>query len=743
MASNSPAFNGINGRTLRFHSPDTEHAFAQSYGKHMYTNFFWISFAMVMLSIFSEGTYVFLDPMFSHPAMRSYTTCGIVIFFLTVGWSLLNMAMAKSGRMSRANPLVKEAIVVSYYVFLLFCIVVVNPHYWAALLGKSTEELYADANDGFMHSDSSVVMGLTSISSVSHLMPVRWGSLVVMEVSALLLYVVCWLFLGSPEVFNANYNAILVLVALTSQAVAKRASEYHARSNFVHYLHEKSLRFQSECQLSSLESSSMAPVWKKENASGEEADDDRNTTSEAQNQKASSGASDTVSESVANTGQLFSELRQELSSNDVEQSLEHIAGIGKREHWLIDEADVAIMWPKQTLGAGSFGVVAAATLHATPVAVKMPKETSTKRNPRFLSQLGNELRILRHVRHPNIVLFHGAVINFQHSELALVLELVSGPLLGDTLTQQDGWWAPLHDELRFQMALGVSRALRYLHALTPIVVHGDLKDSNILVEGVRSGVRPKLLDFGLARLLSVGARPLGGTLVWSAPELLTDALMPPDRSADVFSFGRLLYFIVTSQKPLADCTRKQVLSMAKSGSWPPLDWESGGLLGEAAKDIAEKCLSFTPGDRPTLIDVHDDISMWPEDGFLSKGGVESSHERSTDSSCSTKRLHEVIGAKSTVDEDQASWWVRKRRETEKKSKKPGQEGKPKSAGKRDIGLSNAAKETSAASPPTTGSPPTSGTSPRTSGTPLPSSSSGVPGPEASTESKGQKRIHLV
>eukprot|EP00974_Lingulodinium_polyedra_P113246 10962139-Lingulodinium_polyedra.AAC.1 len=59
----------------------------------------------------------------------------------------------------------------------------------------------------------------------------------------------------------------------------------------------------------------------------------------------------------------------------------------------------------------------------------------------------------------------------------------------------------------------------YLHSQCPRIVHGDLKGANVLVTGSGEGVCPKLLDFGLARVLTRNARPLGGALDWIAPEV--------------------------------------------------------------------------------------------------------------------------------------------------------------------------------------------------------------------------------
>merc|ERR1719356_1284607 len=128
------------------------------------------------------------------------------------------------------------------------------------------------------------------------------------------------------------------------------------------------------------------------------------------------------------------------------------------------------------------------------------------------------------------------------------------------------------DADRHHILVDVCCALRYLHAQRPSVVHGDLKASNILVEDWRTRAHPKLVDFGLSRLLTRKAKPLGGTLTWMAPELIQKPGMPPAPSADVFSFGRLAYFVTTGIAPLSGIDPRQIVKMARASRILPLQW---------------------------------------------------------------------------------------------------------------------------------------------------------------------------
>jgi len=215
-----------------------------------------------------------------------------------------------------------------------------------------------------------------------------------------------------------------------------------------------------------------------------------------------------------------------------------------------------------------------------------------------------ELRALRHIRHPNIAAFHGAVVDRSTAtpEVALVLELVVGPSLGEFVCDP---MRPRHlaDSDGFAIALGVFRAVRHLHGHSPAIVHGDLKPSNILLEMGGGRVCAKLLDFGLARIMSSRAEPLGGSLRWMAPELLTQGSSASDQSAaaDVFSYGRVVQFMLSGIEPfprlrsrlIRECLSRAELDLPH----PP---ENLTALGREWWRLAVSCLQADCRARPDM-----------------------------------------------------------------------------------------------------------------------------------------------
>jgi len=319
------------------------------------------------------------------------------------------------------------------------------------------------------------------------------------------------------------------------------------------------------------------------------------------------------------TGRIFSgmDAALELAERPPDEStdagvmalLDKVLRLGRQQRWLMS-ADEVIMAPNQVLGQGSFGLVFSGWLHGSPVAVKTTLRSRDNAGVKHLVASANEIRILRHVRHPNVVLFHGACVEPAKGELMLVLERVMGPDLYRYVSTHS---SDAEVFGRFQLLLDVACALRYLHAQRPQVVHGDLKGSNVLVE--LSGPRAKIIDFGLSRLLTRHARPLGGTLDWMAPEVISKRTSMPRASADVFSFGRLAYMVVACSKPLAGVKNQAIIDMAKRGAMPALAWEDGRPLHEECSALCRRLANFDPQLRPTMATAHREVSSWTLPGF--------------------------------------------------------------------------------------------------------------------------------
>lgn len=470
-----------------------------------------------------------------------------------------------------------------------------NPYYMVKLEGEDPAAMLISAAEpseqhrGGSLTDTRLLLTIDFIVTISHLsLPIRWCVLWPVELAGVLFYAMMAGTLGSPEGRRSAGINLLFLVGLTFGAlVGKRRIEFHERVSFFHAQYPSSATpgpFEAERPLSVLSNRIET------GAVGSRGDDESSVSASVP--------------TTTQTGQLFEGLESQTDRSEIRPRLEQIASIGQREHWLVKADNVRLM-PGHILGSGGFGVVILASLHGTYVAVKVNKNSLNGTTAWHLPSLGNELRILRHVRHPNLVLFHGACVDPTSGELALVLEYVHGQQLDEYLKAGD-----VCSKDRHCIAVDICRALRYLHGQHPCVVHGDLKASNVLVEASRNWPHAKLVDFGLSRMLTRRAKPLGGTLNWMAPELLQHPNMTPAPSADVFSFGRLAYFVTTGIRPHADMQRRTLVKMAKRAQVPPLDWPEDAPFIEHCRDLVERCLQFDPFVRPGMVQVHCELVQW-------------------------------------------------------------------------------------------------------------------------------------
>lgn len=155
-----------------------------------------------------------------------------------------------------------------------------------------------------------------------------------------------------------------------------------------------------------------------------------------------------------------------------------------------------------------------------------------------------EVSILRSVRSPHVVQFLGACQ--LPDRFLLVTELMEGGSLWTALQRNRVTWAKRGPSVALDVALG----LHYLHSRNTL--HLDLKSANILLD--RHG-RAKIADVGVAQIWAdTYVRNVdAGTYAWAAPEVLMGERVGP--AADVFSFGVLLWELVTGEEPVRGCLR--------------------------------------------------------------------------------------------------------------------------------------------------------------------------------------------
>jgi serine/threonine protein kinase len=151
-----------------------------------------------------------------------------------------------------------------------------------------------------------------------------------------------------------------------------------------------------------------------------------------------------------------------------------------------------------------------------------------------------EIRLLATLNHPSLVTLFDAGVDTRVPDQPrpfLTMELVAGQDLRSRIRHSR---VPL-DELSV-IGAGVADALAYVHGLG--IIHRDIKPANILLVQVRPGepVRPKLTDFGIARIVDGTRLTATGTMVGTAAYLSPEQAMgsPLSPASDIYSLGLVL-----------------------------------------------------------------------------------------------------------------------------------------------------------------------------------------------------------
>ena len=247
-------------------------------------------------------------------------------------------------------------------------------------------------------------------------------------------------------------------------------------------------------------------------------------------------------------------------------------------------------------------------------------------DPDRLARFQREAQVLASLNHPNIAQIHG--IEEADGTRALVLELVEGPTLADRIAK-----GPIPIDEALPIARQIAEALEGAHEAG--VIHRDLKPANIKV---RDDGTVKVLDFGLAKALEtapVGDPTESPTLTAAATQqgviLGTAAYMSPeqaggasvDKRADIWSFGAVLFEMLTGQRAFDGETASHVLAavLKTEPDWSLLP----GDLTPSVQKLLKRCLRKQrklriPHVEMARFELSDELTHSAEQATPSKAG---------------------------------------------------------------------------------------------------------------------------
>ncbi|KAG6638332.1 hypothetical protein I3843_10G027200 [Carya illinoinensis] len=299
------------------------------------------------------------------------------------------------------------------------------------------------------------------------------------------------------------------------------------------------------------------------------------------------------------------------------------------------------------LGEGSLGSVFRAEFPDGQIlAVKNINMVSLsfKEEEQFMDVIWTASRL----RHPNIVTLLG--YSTEHGQHLLVYEYVRNLSLDDALHSDA--YKPLSWGLRLRIALGVARALDYLHTtLSPPVAHSNLKAANILLD---EELMPRVCDCGLAIL-----RPLTSNRVKikaSEIALFDTGYLAHEHGesgidntkTDIYAFGVLLLELLTGRKPFENSRPREEQSLVKWASSRLHDNESlEEMVDPAIKrsassktlsrlaDIISLCIQPVKQFRPPMSEIVESLTSLLEKFSMAKGGAADGNEEEEKSFRST------------------------------------------------------------------------------------------------------------
>ena len=252
----------------------------------------------------------------------------------------------------------------------------------------------------------------------------------------------------------------------------------------------------------------------------------------------------------------------------------------------------------QELGRGGMGVVYLAK-HIPMARMEVLKVVQRSNLERVgkgaVERFLREIQAAARLQHPNVVAAY--TVHTPGDLLVFAMEYAPGADLAKVVRNKGPLPVPVACSYIVAAALGLQ------HAHEANMVHRDIKPSNLIVTKIKNKTSIKILDFGLAKVISgddagndlTRDGSMMGTPDYMAPEQAVDAARA-DIRADVYSLGCTLYFLLTGRAPFSGGTALQVIDKHRFSEPKPLCEVQPAVPPELAAVVA-KMLAKNPAER--------------------------------------------------------------------------------------------------------------------------------------------------
>jgi len=239
------------------------------------------------------------------------------------------------------------------------------------------------------------------------------------------------------------------------------------------------------------------------------------------------------------------------------------------------------------IGSGGMATVYKAIQRSLdrPVAIKELKK-AYHADDQIVRRFERESRVAASLQHENIVHIYDY---WNKPAYAIVMEYVDGTNLAEVIEKSGA----LPVDVGIMIAIQVCSALDYAHMRG--LVHRDIKPSNIMIK--RNG-EVKLMDFGIAHTKHLDALTLPGMLIGTPAYMSPEQILgqPLDVRSDLFSFGIVLYEMLTGAKPFTDEDTRAVTAKIMKDDYPS-PRRINRDIPRRLQCIIRKCLRKKPGRR--------------------------------------------------------------------------------------------------------------------------------------------------
>lgn len=309
----------------------------------------------------------------------------------------------------------------------------------------------------------------------------------------------------------------------------------------------------------------------------------------------------------------------ELSDEDIEYLDPHQPVFLTFGEEFIKKSSLAIYEKISELGKGGFGTVRLYRHRFTSelIAIKFI-DLRTQTNSEDVQRIFKEIGVLRSLHHPNIVNLHDTFASGNY--ICFAMEYCQGGELRQYLHEKGA----LPEREVYEIAMQICEALRFIHSSG--IIHRDLKLENILFSNEDKKVI-KIVDFGISGMCTTGSKgekSYAGSLYYTAPEVLTRQDVTSHPSLDIWSFGCILYALLTNKLPFKSEHRQEAAKKIVRAEYEPLP----NTVSKPWHKLIKHMLAKRPRRRYNLISITNHLYNYSTNSYahLSESSSEDEHK---------------------------------------------------------------------------------------------------------------------